>query len=316
MNIDVIRFFVIFLMIANHTSPFLQISPTLDFYVTRVCARITVPLFLMITGYFVLHKDIKYILLYTKKTCIVYVICILIYLPINIYAGIPKDNISIIQMLLIEGTMYHLWYFPALLLGMWIVYSLLKVCNEKVVGCIVGLLYMIGLFGDSYYGFIEHIPFINAIYASILFVFSTTRNGLLYAPIFLYMGYMIHAYPTKSNKTYAWISFICMSMEGMLLHALDAQHTDTMYFFLIPTMYFAFSCWIQLSHKTNKRIRTVATCMYILHPMVIVGVRFLTKYMHIEQLIVQNNLVMYACVTFITFWIAVAFQQLRSKYGK
>lgn len=316
MNIDVIRFFAIFLMIANHTSPFIQISPLLDFYVTRVVARITVPLFLMITGYFVLHKDTKHMMQYTKKICIVYGICILLYIPINLYMGIPMDVASISKMIFVEGTMYHLWYFPSLILGMWIVYGLLKVSNRTVTGCIVSLLYVIGLFGDSYYGFLEQIPIVHLFYTAIFSTFTSTRNGLFFAPIFLYMGYLIYQHPIKCNKVYAYISFICMSIEGLLLHHFNVQQTDTMYLFLLPTMYFAFSYWIQLSHKTNRRIRMIATMMYILHPMVIVGIRFITRVMHIDTYIVQNNLVMYVCVTVITCIISIIFQQVRSIYGK
>ena len=46
----------------------------------------------------------------------------------NIYMG-KFNNISIfsiIKDILINGTLYHLWYFPALILGIWITYYFIK----------------------------------------------------------------------------------------------------------------------------------------------------------------------------------------------
>ena len=129
MNIDVWRFIVSFLIVAIHISPFDKISPQFDFFFTRILGRIAVPLFLMITGYYILDKsinDIKRIKEYTKKIIKIYLFCIILYIPINIYMG-KFANISFIQIIkdiFINGTLYHLWYFPALILGIWITYFL------------------------------------------------------------------------------------------------------------------------------------------------------------------------------------------------
>ena len=131
MNIDVWRFIVSFLIVAIHISPFDKISPQFDFFFTRILGRIAVPLFLMITGYYILDKsinDIKRIKEYTKKIIKIYLFCIILYIPINIYMG-KFANISFIQIIkdiFINGTLYHLWYFPALILGIWITYFLIK----------------------------------------------------------------------------------------------------------------------------------------------------------------------------------------------
>ena len=38
-----------------------------------------------------------------------------------------------------------------------------------------------------------------------------------------------------------FISFLCMTYEGMLLHTFDIQRHDSMYFSLLPCMYFLFA---------------------------------------------------------------------------
>ena len=58
-NIDIWRFIVSFLIVAIHISPFAKISPKFDFFFTRILGRIAVPLFLMITGYYILDRALK-----------------------------------------------------------------------------------------------------------------------------------------------------------------------------------------------------------------------------------------------------------------
>ena len=86
-NIDVWRFIVSFLIVAIHISPFDKISPEFDFFFTRIFGRIAVPLFLMITGYYILDKsfeNIQRLKDYTKKILKLYLFCILLYIPIKI----------------------------------------------------------------------------------------------------------------------------------------------------------------------------------------------------------------------------------------
>jgi len=58
-NIDVWRFVLAFLIVAIHISPFDNISPNFDFFFTRILGRIAVPLFLMITGYYLLYDGVN-----------------------------------------------------------------------------------------------------------------------------------------------------------------------------------------------------------------------------------------------------------------
>ena len=106
-NIDVARFVVSFLVIAIHISPFININQEFNFFFTRILGRIAVPLFFMITGYFVIDgclKDKNKLKKYTIKILKIYLFCIILYLPINIYMG-KFNNISI----------FRIWNFLCLL---------------------------------------------------------------------------------------------------------------------------------------------------------------------------------------------------------
>lgn len=52
-GLDRYRLIAAFLVIAIHTSPLLSVNENADFFLTRIFARMAVPLFLMITGRYV-----------------------------------------------------------------------------------------------------------------------------------------------------------------------------------------------------------------------------------------------------------------------
>ncbi len=51
-GLDIFRLIAAFLVVAIHTSPLSSLNETADFILTRIIARIAVPFFLMVTGYF------------------------------------------------------------------------------------------------------------------------------------------------------------------------------------------------------------------------------------------------------------------------
>ena len=325
MNIDVWRFIVSFLIVAIHISPFDKISPQFDFFFTRILGRIAVPLFLMITGYYILDKsinDIKRIKEYTKKIIKIYLFCIILYIPINIYMG-KFANISFIQIIkdiFINGTLYHLWYFPALILGIWITYFLIKKLGNKRAFAVTIILYLIGLFGDSYYGISEMSGIITNVYNDIFNVCDYTRNGLFLVPIFLYLGYIVKI--NKESRKYdlylSIVFFICMTLEGIILHYFNFQRHDSMYIFLIPVMFFLFRYLMSKNKSSNKVLREVATGIYILHPLFIVAVRFISGVLGLYKILVENYLILYVVVSFGTFIFMVFVERAKGliKNGK
>lgn len=308
LNIDILRFIASFFIVAIHVSPFEKINPEFDFFLTRIFSRMAVPLFLMITGYYILDKsqnNINILKNYTKKILKIYFFCIIIYIPVNIYMG-DFTNINLIKIIkdiFINGTLYHLWYFPALIIGIWIVYFLIKKLNHGQALIIIVILYLIGILGDSYYGITIINLILKNIYNFILNIFDYTRNGVFYVPIFLYMGYFtkINKINIKNSSVYCLILFICMSLEGFILHHFYLQRHDSMYVFLIPLMFFLFSYLINITKSSNKKIRDIATGIYIFHPMFILLIRFISGIIGMEEIFVQNNLIFYLLVCILTF---------------
>lgn len=328
-ELDYFRLTASFLVIAIHTSPFSSFNNDIDFVFTRILARIAVPFFLMVTGYFLLpqylfdrSKDYHPLARFLKKTLILYVIAISIYLPVNLYAG-QLNNISfvtILRLLLFDGTFYHLWYLPASILGVLLITFACRRLSYKQLVVISALLYVIGLFGDSYYGLITDYPFVDAIYQAMFSISSHTRNGVFYAPIFLLIGAGI-PYSGKPQKRLkplvGFVSIVLVMMaEGLLLHYRDIQRHDSMYIALPFCMYFLFRMLEALPVRPAKFFRRLATWIYLIHPLMIILVRGTAKCLHMESILIHNSMVHYITVCFTSFIFALVLQRFRMSIHK
>lgn len=323
LSLDKFRLIAAILIIAIHTYPLSSINENIDFVFTHIFCRIGVPIFLMITGYFILPKAIenrKNLVKYTIKILKIYAICIILFLPVDIYAGKLK-GIGILQIfkaIFLDGTFYHLWYFPALILGIWITYFIIKnIKSNKTTFFIVLILFIIGLFGDSYYGITEKLSITKNIYEIIFKIFNYTRNGIFYVPIFLYLGYIIKSKKIKidrnKNLIFILIFTILMIVEGLILHHFNLQRHDSMYIMLIPTMIYVFNFILQNNNENNKRLRNIATTIYVMHPMFIIVVRGIAKIVHLQNLMIYNSIVHYLLVVILTVGFSIVFEMTKEK---
>ena len=146
--LDRFRLLAAFLAVCNHTAPLAGLAPEADFWLTRVLARIAVPFFLMVSGYFLSRDGWRGTGRFLKRTLTLYAAAVLLYLPLNWYNG-GFSPLEWLKKLLIDGTLYHLWYFPAVLLGVVIARGLARLGLPAALAAAL-LLYLIGLGGDSY----------------------------------------------------------------------------------------------------------------------------------------------------------------------
>jgi serine/alanine racemase len=248
------------------------------------------------------------LLSFVKKTGILYILATVIYLPISIYAGHYADgNVAIIfiRNFVFDGVFYHLWYLPAAIIGALLVYALGRRLSLGGVFGIAIILYIFGLLGDSYYGFTLEVTFLTAIYDVMFNIFSFSRNGLFYAPIFLVMGALIQKQEQPEKvKAVAFacaISLILMCVEGMVLHNFEFTRHDSMYIMLIPCMYFLFR--LVRSHKgqQSRFFRDTSMWIYILHPFFIIVVRGIGRILGLTDLLVGNSIIHYLAVCTFSF---------------
>ena len=251
----------------------------------------------MVTGYFVIGKAEK-TRKFLKKTGVIYLASILLYLPLNLYAGnfAGLTPGAALTQLLFEGTFYHLWYLPAALLGV-LVASLLA--RSRVGLGIAGALYLLGLLGDSYWGLVSGVPVVSDAYNVVFSVAGYTRNGLFFAPLFLLLGAAMRStkLPGKGASAAGLAAaFALMLAEALLLRRLGWQRHDSMYVFLPAVMYFLFALLLIPRGKAAGWMAPFSLLVYILHPWVIVLVRGAARVAGLWGPLVENSVGHYLAV--------------------
>ena len=318
-GIDRFRLIAALLIVGIHTYPLVSISEVANFYLIHVFGRIAVPFFLMVTGYFLLPRylikkesDTKPLISFIKKTGFIYIMATLLYLPISIYAGhYSGGNLFavIVRNIVFDGTFYHLWYLPASIIGVLIVYAFgLKFSLPMVFGMTV-VLYIVGLLGDNYWGVISGVSFLRNIYDIGFNIFSFTRNGLFYAPIFLVMGAAIAKMKNRISPRICIIglavSLLFMMFEGYLLDRSGASRHSSMYIALLPSMFFLFSFLLAQKGRSSILLRNVSMWIFILHPLLIIVVRGAARVIGLTSLLVENSVIHFVAVCISTIAVSV-----------
>ena len=299
-GIEIFRVVAAFLVVAIHTSPLAGYSGTADFVFTRVIARVAVPFFFMVTGYFVLSKGTG-VRRFLKKTAIIYTASAALYLPINVYAGHLQGwgLLDLVQQVLFEGTFYHLWYLPAALLGAWLTSLLMRRTSRGVCAAIVTALYVLGLLGDSYWGLIEGVPGVSSAYNALFALMGYTRNGLFFAPMFMFLGAEMRMSKRRGVSFEAAglvLSFALMLAEALNARAQGWQRHDSMYVLLPFVMYFLFALLSRVKGSVRLPLGSFSLLVYVLHPAVIIVVRGAARFLGLWDILVENSLGHYVAV--------------------
>ncbi|MDE7362395.1 MAG: acyltransferase family protein [Oscillospiraceae bacterium] len=260
--LDNFRLIAALLVIAIHTSPLWSIDETANLLLTGVFARVAVPFFFAVTGYFTDFANPSKLRRSAAKTILVYAAAIVVYLPFGTYGASVK-------MLLFDGAFYHLWYFPATVIGILIVSALVRL-PKTAAFAIAGALYIIGLFGDSYYNLTAGLPPVRAFYDVVFKAFSYTRNGIFFAPLFLLSGEALAKRERPMNRIGSGaglaLSIWCLAMERLLLAKIAFSPRDNMFICLFPATLCLIGFLTSVKAKPRPCFRSAAMWVYILHP--------------------------------------------------
>ena len=108
------------------------------------------------------------------------------------------------------------------------------------------------------------------------------------------------------------LSFALMTGEAFLLRHFQFQRHDSMYLLLVPVMLFLYRFLLCIPVKSDRAFRTASTWIYVLHPAFIVVVRGIAKPLGLTGLLVDNSLVHYLAVSFLSVAAAFAMVWLQS----
>lgn len=198
-TIDLMRFVCAILVVAIHTHPFYDISEWAGVFGTLILPRIAVPFFLCVSGYFFIKKlneDNENCFKPIIKVVKIYAIWSIPYVGLNVLSDI-MDGEPIVQIVrncltnfFVNGTWYHFWYFPALIISMLIVGAFYKLKKQKLIFWISIILYIIGCILRTYYHFVKNIPGVETFCNSELFV--PLRSIFMMAFPFFASGYLLN----------------------------------------------------------------------------------------------------------------------------
>ena len=308
-RVDWFRLAAALMVVAIHTAPFSMLENSrLDAVLTYGLCRVAVPFFLMTTGYFVLApcvksgwRDRRYVR-FLKKTMIFYGSAVLLYVPVMWYAGkLPASPGELLKMLVFDGTFYHLWYFPALLLGCMAAAGLRK--GFGLYGALVacGALYLAGLLGDSYYGLIPDGSFLQNIYEGLFQISSYTRNGIFYAPLFLLIGAAFGEKRLWCSRAVRYpgliLSLLLVLLESCVTDVYNLQRHSSMYLALPAVMYFLYQILLEGTGNAPRFLRKGTAFLYVIHPIGIILVRGAAGMLGMEKILVENSLIHYVAVS-------------------
>lgn len=311
------------LVAAVHTGPLLSLSTEANDLLTDVLARLAVPFFFAVTGYFLLPRRTERGVLarFLKKTALLYGLSTLLYLPVLAYSGYfqPEGLPGLLARdLIFDGTFYHLWYFPAVLLGTLLCPLFLGKLGARGAAVLCGVLYGLGLLGDSYYALTAALPPLRAAYDVLFHCFTYTRNGLFFAPLFLLLG---GALARREEGRSAGrlglallLSLAALTVEGLVIRRYALARFDALYLSLPVCVWFLLRWLRALDLPERPKLRPFTGAFYILHPLCIVLVRGGAKILGLTGLLVENSLMHYAAVVLLAALLSLPFAVLPRRH--
>jgi serine/alanine racemase len=236
------------------------------------------------------------------------------------YFSMENAVFEIVKDIFFDGTLYHLWYLPAAITGGAIAFLLVKKLGTKWAAAITLLLYLLGMVGDSLFGLIEATP-AGAVYNAVFAVVGSSRNGIFFTPIFFVLGAIIakrEPLSLKKSLLGAVISYILLFFEAMALRDAALFRRDSMciFIFLLPLIYFLFSALCGVKGERKALLRDSSMIIYIIHPFVIVVLRFVSELLGIDGVIIENNLVNFFTVTVLSVIAAFVISAVMGLFKK
>lgn len=314
---DWFRMIAAALVVAIHAPPITVLGDNGNLFLTGVTARIAVPFFFAVTGFFTDFTNAEKVKKLILKTCIIYAVSIAVYLPYGTYQANIKQ-------ILFDGAFYHLWYFPALALGAAIVYILRKLPTPSALA-IAAALYIFGLFGDSYHTLIERAEPLCKVFDALSKIFSYTRNGIFLAPLFLLVGNILGSRSSERKSTFMSVmitaqclilSLVMLTIERFSLREITFSPHDNMFVCLVPCTIFLIMLLSLIKAKPRPILRKISMWIYIIHPIFIDLIRRITRGFDKESAAIDADAEKAIITTISSVIIAVSLEIIMSTIAK
>lgn len=255
-------------------------QPIYHFLIKSVICRIAVPLFFISSAFFFRQKYQRSFYLYRswlKRFLKQYFWISLFYLPLGIWCFSQQIDFKLLHLpifftvgFLYAGTMYHLWFFPALLLAFYLATKLIQTIGYFWAFLLSFFLYLLGA-GETYFAYLKG-SFLENSYQRFFNLFITTKNGLFFGLIFVIVGFYLadtlkkETFFSRHLKKLLFGSFFLFAIEAHFIYAQPGLDKNFI-FALIPLSYCLFYWLLSLEFSTPKTLglRLLSQKIYFFH---------------------------------------------------
>ena len=293
-NIDLFKIIFAVIVVMIHTTPFMDISETANWYFSNTIANLAVPFFFVTSGFLLFGKlasceaerrdnAVKKYLLHIVR---MYLIWCVIWIPwkalnyYNIGAFTAEDFIKYIRDIIFVSGGDALWYLPALASAVGIVYVLRYKFNlsKTIILTSSLILYVIGCLISSWYGIFENKVLIDAYYD----IFVSADNGVLNGMAFVTIGMITAERKEKSGIAIdgVWfvVLFLLLCIESYMINKCGFNLAGVCNNILLPaTTFFMFrlilSIKIEGKEELFRALRDYSTIIYLCHCFIIRSIK-------------------------------------------
>lgn len=331
-SLDLAKFIAAILIVIIHANPFTTYSGLLSYSFRNIIAVVAVPFFFVTSGFLfftklnTLGKDEQkqYFGKYIKRLCIMYLLWSAVYFVFVLTEWIVHgfkavDILIYIRDFFFKGSYSTIWFLPALITAVAIVYLLHKKFAYKTIFLISVPFYVFACLGSSYYGLVDNLPIIGNLFDAYFYIFDTVKNGVLFGWLYValggYLSEKIEKKPinTKYSFVLSVVFFIFMAAEtiGQKYFKLSTNGVDTK-ILLVPLSIFLFYFIISINIKSNGMyvwMRKLSLLMFLSQRI------FLTLFDWFlsNTFFVKNSLVYFTSVLILTLAFSVLFIKLSDK---
>lgn len=279
--VNVLRMVCAYLVIVIHFMGFQSFGDNAVFATSQFICRIAVPFFFLTSGYFFYSKVNKegYLKKYLINLIKIYLIGTIVYsivqLP-NMYPFLVQGGVVFtLKLFLVNSISGAMWYFPALILSIIVVYVFLKKDMIKPLIVLSVLLLILAVMGDSYYGLIKDTALVNIVNCYNI-IFDNTRNGITIGVPFLTIGALINKYSLneKIKKPLGLLIafFAIFAIEAYLLISNGIPMDYNIYLSLVlvvPIIFImALNSKLKISDKASNYMREMSVWIYVFHNLI------------------------------------------------
>ena len=312
--VGIYKFILALLVVAIHVEPF---TGDTAFYINNCLARIAVPSFFVLSAYFLFDKllqndwDIKIFWKNEKHLAKYYGIWLLLHAPVILIrlwdtaADIPNYIWLIFQAVTLKGPYGALWFLPATMLAITLVYFIGKKYGPYPCLIISFPLFFFAALETEYFSLIKDIAWMEIVNNGLVAVFGWLANGLTFGFFFCSIGYYI-AY-TKNKKRTLQIDMIKLVLAAILLFVETTIVRDYKLavsygamLFLIPTVYYIVQILLRLPKTSDaslvKQARFLQNLSLLIYPMHFAIMELMEFFLRNNKTYMGNTVLQYIVV--------------------